>query len=263
MKKTKSQIVEVVRVGDGDIGRVVGSSLKKLREIRGLTQIQVAEHLSVGQASISKIENRGDVQISSLRKYVEALGAHLRIEAEFPPNITLGENIERTYEPDVSDINQLLFPLFGKEVPRQQRDVILSIKPQYSDKIIQGKKTVELRRRFPVSAPKGTLAYIYSTSPVRALVGRAEIADVLKLPVKEIWKIYSKTAFIEKNDFDAYFSGLTDGYALKFINARPLPRPINLVELRERFGFEPPQSFLYVNPVLQRALHNEYTVVSN
>ena len=64
----------------------------------------------------------------------------------------------QNYQQDIDD-----------EPSKHQRDVVLSIKPVYSEKILNGSKTVKLRRRFPVSAPNGTLAYIYSTSPVKAI----------------------------------------------------------------------------------------------
>jgi len=114
-----------------------------------------------------------------------------------------------------------------------------------------------------VSAPRGTIAYIYSTSPIRAIIGVAEIIDVIKLPVADIWEKYADDASIERVEFDSYFSGLDEGYALKFENARPFPRELKLSELRKRFGFEPPQSFLYANPVLRRALRNECSDVSH
>jgi predicted transcriptional regulator/DNA-binding XRE family transcriptional regulator len=263
MAKSKDKIVEAVRVGDGDAGRVVGRSLKALRELVGLTQIEMAARLKVGQAAISKIEHRGDVQISSLQKYVDALGARLRIDATFPPGGNVASLLTNAFDVETSDENQLVLPIFGDEVFRSHRDVVLSIRPQYSEKIIQGKKTIELRRRFPVSAPRGTLAYIYSTSPVRAIVGRAEIVDVVKMPISDIWKNFSDMAFIKKKDFDDYFSDVTEGFALKFANAKALPRPLDLMELRQRFGFEPPQSFLYANPVLRKALQDEYSDVPN
>jgi predicted transcriptional regulator/DNA-binding XRE family transcriptional regulator len=258
----KKPIIEAVRVS-GDAGRVVGKSLKALRELAGLTQNEMAARLRVGQASISKIEQRGDVQISSLQRYVEALGAQLRIDAAFDASSPYASGLLDAFDLEPADENQLVFPIFGEEVFRPQRDVVLSIHPQYSSRILAGQKTIELRRRFPVSAPKGTLAYIYSTSPVRAMVGRAEIVDVIRRPLDQIWNDYSSDAFISKPDFDAYFSGLDEGVALKFANASPLPRPLDLAELRERFGFEPPQSYLYAKPVLRKALQDEYSNISN
>jgi transcriptional regulator with XRE-family HTH domain len=79
MSKLNRKIVKAVRVKNTDLGRVVGESLKRLRELAGLTQNEIAVRLDVGQAAVSKIEHRGDVQISSLQKYVEALGATYRM----------------------------------------------------------------------------------------------------------------------------------------------------------------------------------------
>jgi predicted transcriptional regulator/DNA-binding XRE family transcriptional regulator len=264
MPKANANVVNAVRVGTGDAGRVVGKSLRELREMMGLTQAEMSRRLEIGQGAVSKIESRGDVQISSLIRYVHALGAKLHIAAVFPHEAENIEHLRNVFDSDgLNDEDQLCFSLFGDDLFRPHRDVVLSIKPEYSRKILEGKKTVELRRRFPLSAPRGTLAYIYSTSPDRAIVGRAEIVDVVKLPVSVIWKKFSSVAFIEKSDFDSYFDGIEDGFALKFANAKPLPRQLQLAELRERFGFEPPQSFLYAKPVLRSALQVEYSNISN
>ena len=130
------------------------------------------------------------------------------------------------------------------------RDVILSIKPRYSNPIISGAKTVELRRRFPTNIPTGTIAYIYSTTPVRAIIGYAEILDVLKKPIEKIWKDHWQNAYIERKDFDSYFEGIEHGFVLCFKNAQAFKREIGLNELREQYDFIPPQSFLYAKSLL-------------
>ena len=263
MSKLKGKVIKAVRVRNSDLGRLVGQSLRKLRELAGLTQTDLARRLNVGQASVSKIEHRGDVQISSLQRYVEALGATLRIEAAFSPSSKDNLRLNGMFDSEFQDEDQLVFPIFGDDLYRPTRDVVLSVRPHYSDKIFRGIKTVELRRRFPVAAPRGITAYIYSTSPVRAMVGSTEIKDVLKLPVADIWKRYGKLAQIDRSDFDEYFSGLKEGFALKITNARSFTRPIDLSELRRRFGFEPPQSFLYATRILRTALKDEYPDVSD
>ena len=58
--------------------------LSELRKQQALTQAELAERMSVSQASISQIENQGDVQLSTLMRYVRALGGHLRIEVDMP-----------------------------------------------------------------------------------------------------------------------------------------------------------------------------------
>src|SRR4051812_3935669 len=112
MSKIKGKIVEAIRVGDGDAGRVVGESLKALRELAGLTQAEMADRLDVGQAAISKIEHRGDVQISSLQRYVEALGARLHIDASFSGDTPFLSHLRDAFETDVPDDDQLVFPIF-------------------------------------------------------------------------------------------------------------------------------------------------------
>lgn len=262
MASTNERIVKAARVGDDDVGRVIGLSLKAIRQAAGLTQVEMAERLGIGQAAVSKIEQRGDVQISSLQRYVEALGARLRVDVAFPADAEFAPSIHQVRGGRIDDNDQYILPIFGDERSRR-RDVILSIKPPHSEKILYGVKTVELRRRFPLSAGRGTIAYIYSTSPVRALVGSAEITDVERLPIAALWRQHGESASIQKRDFDAYFSGLQEGYALKISNARPFSRRLDLVELKERFGFKPPQSFLYAKPNLQMALQIEHSNLSD
>lgn len=58
--------------------------LADLRRALELTQASLAETLGVGQAEISKLENRSDMLLSTLRKFVQAMGGDLEIRATFP-----------------------------------------------------------------------------------------------------------------------------------------------------------------------------------
>ena len=58
--------------------------LHELRRARALTQQDLAEMLQVKQPAVSKIEQRADMYISSLRSYIGAVGGKLKIVAEFP-----------------------------------------------------------------------------------------------------------------------------------------------------------------------------------
>lgn len=264
MSDIKGKVVEVRRSQHDDASTKIGEALQQMRKFSGLTQAEMARRLDVGQASVSKVEKgRSDVHVSTIQKYVEALGGKLQVSAAFDANSPLSWHIKEAFDVEPVHDDQLIFPIFAEEEFRYQRDVVLSIRPQYSSKIMTGQKTVELRRRFPVAVPKGTIAYIYSTSPERAMVGVAEIAAVKKLAVDDIWNSYSDVAFIERRDFDKYFDGLEYGMALEFANVRPFDKPLSLTDLRKRFGFEPPQSFLYAKYDLRRALKDEHSVVSH
>ena len=64
--------------------RIAEMSLHELRRARALTQRDMAKLLKVNQPAVSKLEQRDDVYVSSLRSYIEALGGKLKIVAEFP-----------------------------------------------------------------------------------------------------------------------------------------------------------------------------------
>ena len=58
--------------------------LSDIREAVGHTQVAVAAKLELGQASVSKIESAADMYLSTLRRYIEALGGELVVSARFP-----------------------------------------------------------------------------------------------------------------------------------------------------------------------------------
>jgi len=58
--------------------------LHELRRARALTQQDLARSLNVNQPAVSKLEQRTDMYVSSLRSYIEAVGGRLKIVAEFP-----------------------------------------------------------------------------------------------------------------------------------------------------------------------------------
>ncbi|MFP3534560.1 helix-turn-helix transcriptional regulator, partial [Burkholderia sp. SIMBA_042] len=63
---------------------LVEMQLQELRKARHVTQVEVARAMNVEQASISKLERREDMYVSTLREYVRALGGELRLVASFP-----------------------------------------------------------------------------------------------------------------------------------------------------------------------------------
>jgi len=132
-------------------------------------------------------------------------------------------------------------------IPEFRRDVLVSVRPIYAAKILEGQKTVELRRKFPVVGATGALAVIYSSRPVSAVIGYARIKHVLKLPVSCIWKDYGVAACISKDEFEAYFTGLKCGFVILFEGVKRLKRQLNAVELEDRFGIVPPQSYRYLS----------------
>lgn len=64
-------------------------SLRDLREARRQTQAKIAKDLNIGQDSVSRLERRSDMLISTLRDYVAALGGRMRVIVEFEDRPTI------------------------------------------------------------------------------------------------------------------------------------------------------------------------------
>jgi transcriptional regulator with XRE-family HTH domain len=66
-------------------------TLRDLRKAHDLTQEHMAQILKIGQDSVSRIEQRSDLLLSTLRNYVAAMGGTLELVARFPdrPSVTI------------------------------------------------------------------------------------------------------------------------------------------------------------------------------
>jgi transcriptional regulator with XRE-family HTH domain len=58
--------------------------LAELRESRGITQATIAEGLATSRPNISRIEHEDDLRVSTLTRYIDALGGQIEIRAVFP-----------------------------------------------------------------------------------------------------------------------------------------------------------------------------------
>jgi transcriptional regulator with XRE-family HTH domain len=90
-------------------------ALGKLREQRGATQVETAAAMGVSQVNVSRIEREENVYLSTLARYVAALGGQLRIEAVFPDmSVSLLGLAEGSRQPTMGD-EQTYTP--GTEAP--------------------------------------------------------------------------------------------------------------------------------------------------
>ena len=72
-------------------------TLRELRKARKLTQVRLARELGISQDGVSRIEQRTDLLLSTLRRTVEAMGGSLSLIATFPdrPPVELAGIAER------------------------------------------------------------------------------------------------------------------------------------------------------------------------
>jgi|SRR5665213_1197914 len=79
-------------------------ALQHLRKARSLTQESLGKVLGVGQDSISRLEKRSDMLISTLQSYIDAMGGSLKLIAEFPDGVVTLNSI------GVSEIGEVPAP---------------------------------------------------------------------------------------------------------------------------------------------------------
>lgn len=129
----------------------------------------------------------------------------------------------------------------------QDRCLLLSIRPHFADAIIEGSKTIELRRTRPHVAP-GSHVILYASSPRMAVVALARVASILEDEPANIWREHQEEVGISASGFHNYFEGTDTAYALQLEDVTPLD-PLSLSELRA-LGVEPPQSWRYLDRLL-------------
>lgn len=91
--------------------------------------------------------------------------------------------------------------------------ILLSINPEYVQRILCGEKKYEFRKS--LCKRKVDKIVIYSTSPVMKVVGEAEVEAVLVDIPEKIWDITREDSGVEQEFFDEYYKGRTHAVAYK------------------------------------------------
>jgi len=107
--------------------------------------------------------------------------------------------------------------------------LLISIHPEFVEKIISGQKVFEFRKTLPSQLP--THLVIYATSPVQRVVAVAEINEALTGSPSGIWERSKKGAGITRAYFRQYFSGRKSASAFKIGKVAALRRPLSLQEI--------------------------------
>jgi predicted transcriptional regulator len=122
-------------------------------------------------------------------------------------------------------------------------DILISLRPVYTRAILDGRKTVELRRR-AVRAEIGARVWLYSKAPKARLEGSARIERIEEKAVRGLWLRYSRNVGISRAEFDAYFEGCNTGCAIVLTRVQAVHPAVDLDTIRKQIGnFHPPQFF--------------------
>ena len=120
--------------------------------------------------------------------------------------------------------------------------ILISINPQHVENIFNGTKRYEYRKI--KGKRKINKMLIYSTYPIKKVVGEAQIEEVLEGSPEEIWEKTKQYSGVEEIFYNEYFKGKTKAIAYKLKNVKKYNTPKEL----STYGVKSaPQSFVYVD----------------
>jgi predicted transcriptional regulator len=122
--------------------------------------------------------------------------------------------------------------------------IVLSIKPKFTNLILDGSKTIEMRTKIGKKFVSGASVIIYSSSPVKAIVATAKIHRIQHLTANEVNQNHLKKIHISREFFTQYMENRKNCYLIEFSDINKLKQPISLAELK-KLNFTAPQSFCY------------------
>ena len=121
--------------------------------------------------------------------------------------------------------------------------VLLSVRPQYAEAILTGQKKYEFRKVWP-RQKSGQKVFIYTTAPVRKIVGSFVTRNVIEGHPASLWRRYQSKGGIEERAFFDYFGSRSIGYAIEISELEVFDVPL---EPEEHIpGFIAPQSYMYI-----------------
>ena len=137
-----------------------------------------------------------------------------------------------------------------------EHPVLLSVRPRFAEALVDGTKTVEMRRR-PMRLHAGTLCLLYASSPTRALTGALSVASVDHGTPDELWRRHGPHTALTREEYDSYLYGRSTACALVVAAVIAFHTPVPLDELRRRNdAFAAPQSYRFVDHRELNALLN-------
>ena len=120
--------------------------------------------------------------------------------------------------------------------------ILLSIKPEYVERILAGTKKYEYRKR--LARTESSILLIYSTSPVMKVVAKVEILGTISAAPSTLWEKTKNSAGISRKKYREYFHGCKTAYAYELGQIEKFDPPKNLSEYGITLA---PQSFVYVD----------------
>lgn len=130
--------------------------------------------------------------------------------------------------------------------------ILMAIKPKFAQLILQGKKTVEIRRT-NIKATKGDKVAIYASSPRKQIVGFFTIEDIQYENIDRIWSEFGEYACLSSYEYKDYLVGKDKACAIKISEIEKI-EGCSLEEISSKLSIRIPQSYRYISENTFRTL---------
>jgi predicted transcriptional regulator len=127
-------------------------------------------------------------------------------------------------------------------MPVHSEAILMAIKPEYAEAILDGRKTVEFRKA--MLPDNVETVYLYATAPVKRVVGCFESDHQFSSTPRDVWELYGDNGACTKESYDKYFKGCLKAVAIhisRVFKCDPFdPRAVRGAK------WIPPQSWYYI-----------------
>lgn len=132
--------------------------------------------------------------------------------------------------------------------------MLISIRPRHVADILDGRKTVEVRRARP-TVSDGSLILIYATAPVQQVVATCVLAGIRTGGADRLWREFGADACLSRAEMRDYLRGASQPTVLLLRHVRELVTPVSLERMRQMIPrFHPPQTYRFVGTQVTNAL---------
>ena len=138
-------------------------------------------------------------------------------------------------------------------------NILLSVFPEYVDRILSGEKRFEFRKHIPVEVVDHIV--FYATAPVAKILCIAKVDSIISGTPSSLWNTTALFTGVDKNFYNLYYKNVKTAYAYKLGEIYSLETPLSLHD--EKIRTSPPQTFRYLTPEQFEYIRAKAEIVSS
>jgi predicted transcriptional regulator len=173
--------------------------------------------------------------------FVKAVPSEMQYRL-FEKELKCSANFNNVWEAVLSKLPSIA-QAFSIDGYSMENGLLMSIRPEYAEKLMSGEKRVEIRRKF-AKKWKGHRITIYASRPECALVGEGKIEKVVAGEPDFIWEKYHSEIGCSRDDFAKYTDTAKQVYAIVFVDVQRYKEKMPISQLSHLLNVNPSDDYL-------------------